>query len=869
MKTKLILLCALCAGSFGLALFQAGGEGRTAASPATAVDSPQAEYLTPELRASVQKLKADIDAQPTDAQNAEERATVAWKWLNAYSRKGGRVPIDLPLMTGVVKSFRNGSNPRTWKRLDSLLYDLRVREESPDALGKLVSNTRGPFEASSYQTIEQTVTIGRIPMLPGGGILVARHFMSDFPPFQTRDPAAPNYVSVRCSNPQARFTVTSNPLSGMHGGFRVPTPAPTFQLDGPPLVPGDTITVVFGDKAGGSPGFRVQSYSNDAFPLPLYIDLEANKNFLSLPISTYRVVGRSEVKLVRALAPSVVKPGERFELTIRSEDEYYNRASGGAPAWRIFLGDELVGELAASDETISVLEGVSITEPGVHRFAVRSANGALRCLSNPVRVQANPPHRVYWGETHGHGGFAEGQGTPAAFYEFARDDARLDFLTHSEHDLWMDDHEWQVLIDNVRKYNDEGRFIAFLGYEWTMRADQGGHHNVLFRTPDNRSRVSLHEAPFLSGLYQGLAAQNDMRDVLVIPHAHEPGDWRQSHPQMEHLVEIMSMHGRSEWFGIMYLQHGHRVGFIAASDDHLSHPGLPTPLIRGLADSGGLAAVLAPQKTSNAIFDAMKDLAAYATTGERMILDYRLNGARMGTDIPLPERCRITGAVYGTAPIESITIVKNGKPIWTRECLAATSPETLELQFHSPSDPEIHDSPRGWRQWEGTIAVRGGSVANISTPSLYNPRADAASVRDGNPRIVDFKFATRGSEKGILLELVGATVGTELEISLIANRERYTTPAAFRRPAQLPAESFTFRVGDALAGKAQHTINVEHFVDTVALRAIDVDGALDQSFAFTDPAPPKHGDYYYVRVRQLDGGTAWSSPIWIGGYGPQ
>ena len=868
MKTNVAVLLAVCVLALGFTFLQTDAEVQTAASRNDADGgAAKPDYLSAELRAAVQNLKSEMAAQPTNPENARSRAMVAWKWLNAYARAGGRVPIDLPLMCGVVLSFQNGY--RRPSRLDGLIHDLWLREEQPDAIGKIVSNTGGPFEAFSYQTIEQTYTIGSMQMLPGGGVLLGRHFMSDAPRYQTDDPSAPNYISIRCSNPRARFTVTTNPLSGMHGGFRSATGAPTFQLAGPTLVPGDTITVVYGDKTGGSPGFRVQSYSNDAFPLPLYIDLDAKKRFVSLPISTYRVVGRKEVKLVRALAPSVVKPGERFELAVRSEDQYYNRASGRAPAWQVSLGGKRVGNIAAGDETVGVLKDVSISEPGVHRFTVRSADGGLQCLSNPVRVETDPAHRVYWGETHGHTGFAEGQGTPEAFYEFARDDARLDFLTHSEHDLWMDDHEWQVLIDNVKKYNEEGRFIAFLGYEWTMQAEHGGHHNVIFRTADNRLRVPLQEAPYLSSLYRGLAAQNDMRDVLVIPHAHEPGDWRQSHPQMEHLVEIMSMHGRNEWFGVMYLQHGHRVGFIAASDDHLSHPGLPTPLIRGLADSGGLAAVLAPRKTSDAIFDAMKDLAAYATSGERIILDYRLNGARMGTAIPRPEHCRITGSVHGTAPIDSITVVRSGKEIWTKECLESSSLQTVELQFLSPTRPGIHDSPRGWRQWEGTITVRGGSVAKISTPSLYNPRADVASVREDDSRVVDFKFATRGSEKGVILELDDATADTRIEVSLIANSERYTTPPAFRKPARLAAESFTFRLGDALTGKAKHDIHVEHFVDEVTLRSIDPRGSFDESFDFTDPVKPRQGEYYYVRVRQLDGGSAWSSPVWVGGYGPK
>ena len=45
--------------------------------------------------------------------------------------------------------------------------------------------------------------------------------------------------------------------------------------------------------------------------------------------------------------------------------------------------------------------------------------------------------------------------------------------------------------------------------------------------------------------------------------------------------------------------------------------------------------------------------------------------------------------------------------------------------------------------------------------------------------------------------------------------------------------------------------------------------ALDQKFEFVDSDSPKPGDYYFVRVKQLDGGMAWSSPIWVGGFSPR
>ena len=131
---------------------------------------------------------------------------------------------------------------------------------------------------------------------------------------------------------------------------------------------------------------------------------------------------------------------------------------------------------------------------------------------------------------------------------------------------------------------------AFLSYEWTVNNLDGGHHNVLYRTPDNRQRVSSHFAPTLSKLYQGLRTQAEPRDVVVIPHAHQAGDYRLNDPELEPLVEVMSQHGTFEWFGRMYLNHGHQVGFTAASDNHLSQPGYTAPLGGSLSQRGGLGA---------------------------------------------------------------------------------------------------------------------------------------------------------------------------------------------------------------------------------------------------------------------------------------
>ncbi len=46
-------------------------------------------------------------------------------------------------------------------------------------------------------------------------------------------------------------------------------------------------------------------------------------------------------------------------------------------------------------------------------------------------------------------------------------------------------------------------------------------------------------------------------------------------------------------------------------------------------------------------------------------------------------------------------------------------------------------------------------------------------------------------------------------------------------------------------------------------------GPLDYDFSYTDEEKPHDGDYYYVRVKQLDGDMAQSSPWWVGGIPPR
>lgn len=824
-----------------------------------------AEYMPAERRERVERLKREVAEAASTPETAKARARVLFDWMNDFALQGGLIPSDMPQVLGAAGK-PEPVPARVAAQIDAYVNELTLREESPEIFGELSSVSASPFAPGSMQTIRIAYTVGERAIEQGGGILVGKQIMSDQGLYQTSDPSGANYVTASASRADVKIAVAARDLGGMYGGFRGLAPQLFFAVEEGRLEPGDTLTVVIGDTSGGGPGFKVETHANDAFPIPLFLAFSADGQLYSLPLQRY-VVDGGPVRAVAGFAPSVVAPGESFDISVRSEDAWRNRATGAIPAYALVDGGTEIAQTQAGEAAISIVSGVSFAEPGVHRIAIRSVDGGVVGAVNPILVEEKPARRVYWGETHAHSGFAEGQGSVDYFFTFGRDDARLDFLAMSEHDIFMDASEWETMRKAVEKYHDEGRFITYLAYEWTQETRFGGHHNVFFRRPEGRERVPVQTNPRLTDLYFGLRTANDERDVLVIPHAHQTGEYRINDPRVERLVEIMSLHGTFEWFGQAYLAKGHEVGFVAASDDHLSHPGLATMLATNLGNRSGLAAVRANEKSTDAIFDSLRGLDTYATTGERILLDVTLNGAEMGNRIaPSKERALAVRAV-GTAPIESIAVVKNGKDVYRESYLDTQGgSETFEIAFWSSSDPVIRENARGWRRWRGTLTATGARLDGVSAPGLRNIYVERVEPVADDPQSVRFVVLTRGDTKSLYVTLAEATPEAAIALQIEPDTES-GTPLIVTRPHTAPALDMRFALADvAAAGRLVQTSPGAVTDDLVSLRRIALDVPMERTISWTEEAPTSSEDYYYVRVRQVDGSMAWSSPIWVGGF---
>jgi len=146
---------------------------------------------------------------------------------------------------------------------------------------------------------------------------------------------------------------------------------------------------------------------------------------------------------------------------------------------------------------------------------------------------------------------------------------------------------------------------------------------------------------------------------------------------------------------------GYRIGFVGGTDNHV---GFPTRNSEIDFDYCGMACVLAYELSREAIWQAMDARRTYATTGKPILCHWQLNGNEMGTEASLnDERVEFSATLHGTAPIERVEIISNGKVVWRSRFIDDDVTVTNE-KLPLPQDKNTyyylrlrqHDGHRAW-----------------------------------------------------------------------------------------------------------------------------------------------------------------------------
>lgn len=303
----------------------------------------------------------------------------------------------------------------------------------------------------------------------------------------------------------------------------------------------------------------------------------------------------------------------------------------------------------------------------------------VRAVERPDPA-ARDGRTTLFGDIHQHSAHSDGIGSADEPYLRARHVYGDDFCALTDHESFLGKRigpgEWRYLQRVAERHDEPGRFVTLIAYEWTGKMHPGPGHKVVYLPGPGHPIVSRDEVPEGRALVEAVRAMGG----FAVPHhvgwtgADEPGH----DPVGQPVWEICSCHGCYETFAHALGQRGDlrdqmvdavlarglRFGFIACSDGHglLWHHGVGR---KRDPFRTGLTAVQARERTREAILDAIRERRCYATSGARILLDLRANGAPMGSELRVDGPADVRAVVHGTAPIERLELVGRRGPVAT------------------------------------------------------------------------------------------------------------------------------------------------------------------------------------------------------------
>jgi len=297
-------------------------------------------------------------------------------------------------------------------------------------------------------------------------------------------------------------------------------------------------------------------------------------------------------------------------------------------------------------------------------------------------------------------------------------------------------------------------------------------------------------------------------------------------------------------------QQGVRVGVVASTDDHLGYPG---------AYGEGLVAAYAETLTRESILEALKARRTYGVSGDRIELDFRLNGHRMGETIPATSARKIHVKVKGQDVIDRVEVLRNNEVIYREHPIDRT------VRPSGWEKPILCRIEFGWGpwgdlnmaricDWQFRVIVSDGSIVSAtpcfqSGPFDEERRNRITTIDDRSCEVISYTSRMQAYEEratnSIILEIQGSPK-TKLTTTLTQ-----PTKMAITKSLEQLAESSDVEFTGPFTS------------ESMLLHRIVFSENYRTEFEFTDKRRTEKTDWYYVRVLQSNGSLAWSSPIWL------
>ena len=744
-----------------------------------------------------------------------------------------------------------------------------------DQLGSVSLSPTGDFEAGSYQTFVLTYTAGKFGIDDSGSMRVCFRFASDQTRPQFEDPAGPNFTTIVASN-DAVLTYHYDPKGNVRPWDRTLY----IKVVRGFLREGDTITITFGDRSGGSPGMRLQTFCEDSYEFHTLIDPIATFCYQPMPEQpVIRIVPGKPERYI-AVAPTIRAVDEIFSIRFKGEDKwgnpsnqceatFYPRATvpvTGLPAEVKLTKGAFAAEIA----------GLSVGEPADLAVEFLDDKGAVVFATNPIRIETNPVSRHYWGDLHGQSEETIGTGSAAAYFTFARDYAFVDITGHQGNDFQITGDFWAHLDELCARFNEDGKFIAIPGYEWSGNTGLGGDRNVYFPHEGRTIRRSSHalvsdrsdietDCNSATELFAAFA-ENGEDDVVVYAHCGgRYADIELAHDgRFEKAVEIHSSWGSFEWLLQDAFKLGYRVGIVANSDGHKGRPGASYPGAALFGAVGGLTCFLVDSLSRDSILDAIRKRHHYATTGGphgrpliTLSADFAQGGTLYHDD---PRHGRDQGRPATRADMGDLVHLADGDVELTVDIHAGTAIERVDI-FNGPT---LIETVRPYRQedlgarirviwegaeyrgrfrqviWDGCAFLSDNEIVSATAINFFNRDK---SLENPSPAELNWRALTTGNIGGFDMVVADAYAGTlKIETPLIKAgvplEDIGYEDEVFDNSGVLPRYLKLFRLP---------TVNPHREMQIT--RKIGLHDTGDNPL--------------YVRVTLEDGTLCWTSPVYI------
>ena len=501
---------------------------------------------------------------------------------------------------------------------------------------------------------------------------------------------------------------------------------------------------------------------------------------------------------------------------------------------------------------------------------------------------------VYWGDSHLNlhpeqsarfdEAFAEARNhldfLPLAYYPFQWDVSASGLRVESTGNRPQYLQQWSQLRELVRRYDEPGRFVPFIGYEWHGNRTRWGDHNVFYYDESG----PLDDARELPELYAHLRQSK----ALAIPHhvgyatGQRAKDWAEFDADLSPFVECFSVHGLSETPISGWPAANAAMGPFTNGSDAQS--GLAAGCHAALIASGdnhgclagvygqGLMAVWAESLTKDAVWEAMQARRVYGVTGDRMVVDYRVNEAWLGSLIEASGDVTARLKIESPMALDRIEWLRNNRVLQTvghRDGLSPDTGDPVRCRFRvepgwGPLQNYGFELPP--KRWRGQVTISAGVLSVVQ--GCW--RTAGNRLRQVDERTVEFETITRHHRQHptepFILE---ATAPRDARLTIDADPFQVQYPLSdglARTQLWVDYEGAKQAVATKFGQAPEQVANPDVFHhNAYKLRVLQAatEAEFTADLTLTDEVPLDGESWYYVRVHAINGQMAWCGPVWV------